>query len=167
MLLRPDLRVNAVYDLSPDVLKGHAIEGVMVDLDDTLVPAKSETMEPRFREWLGDLKEASVPTLILSNGWPKRVAKWSEELGLEAFSLVGKPWWFAYRRGLKVLGTPASNTAMVGDQLFTDVLGANLAGLKSILVAPLSPGGMPHTRAARRLEARILKGGHGGRSLNR
>ena len=159
--------VNAVYELSPDMLNRHAIKGVMVDLDDTLVASKSETMEPKFRQWISDLQAANVPTLILSNGWPERVARWSKELGVEAFALVGKPWWFAYRRGLKKLGTPARDTAMVGDQLFTDVLGANLAGLKSILVAPLSPGGMPHTRAARRLEARILKGGHGGRSLNR
>lgn len=167
MLLRPDLVVNAVHEVSPEVLRRHGIKGVMVDLDDTLVASKSETIQLPFRQWISELKEAGFPTLILSNGWPERVAKWSKELDLEGFALVGKPWWFAYKRGLKKLGTPARETAMIGDQLFTDVLGANLAGLTSILVSPLSPGGTLHTRAARKLEARILKGGHGGRSLNR
>ena len=137
----------------------------MVDLDDTLVASGSRAMASSFRDWLSQLEQAGIPTLILSNGTPSRVRSWSSELGVQGLALVGKPFGFAYQRGLKRLGTPAGETAMVGDQLFTDILGANLAGLKSVLVTPLSPGGLPHTRFARKLEALILKGGPGGRSL--
>lgn len=158
-MLRPDLIVNAVHDLTPAVLDSHSIQGLMVDLDDTLVASKSVELAGSFRDWLEQLQTAQVPVLILSNGHPERVRHWSQELGVKGLALVGKPFWFAFRRGLALLGTPASATAMVGDQLFTDVLGANLAGLKSVLVTPLSTGGLPHTRVLRRLESRILKGG--------
>ncbi len=129
----------------------------MVDLDDTLVASNSPDIASSFHDWVEVLKAEKVPLLILSNGHPRRVRQWSRDLGVPGLALVGKPLWFGFRRGLAVLGTRADETAMVGDQLFTDVLGANLAGLVSVLVTPLSAGGLPHTRAARRLEAALLR----------
>lgn len=149
--------VNAVPDLAPAVLRQHGIRAVMVDLDDTLVASNSPDITSSFHDWVVGLKTAGVPLLILSNGHPQRVRQWSQTLEVPGLALVGKPFWFAFRRGLALLGTKAHETAMVGDQLFTDVLGANLAGLVSVLVTPLSPGSLPHTRAARKLEAAILK----------
>jgi HAD superfamily phosphatase (TIGR01668 family) len=134
----------------------------MVDLDDTLVAAQAEQLEPRFKAWLQALKDAGSAVILLSNGSPERVRRWSQELGLDALALVGKPWPWAFRKGLRRLGTAAHQTAMVGDQLFTDVLGANWAGIMSILVAPLSAGALPHTRALRNLERLILGGERGG-----
>jgi hypothetical protein len=78
---------------------------------------------------------------------------------VEGLALVGKPFSFAFARGLRRLKMSPSETAMVGDQLFTDVLGANLAGILSILVRPLTAGLLPHTRLTRRLEDLILKRG--------
>lgn len=130
----------------------------MVDLDDTLVASHSQTMSNEYRTWLESLKAANIALLLLSNGHPKRVNYWSKELGIEGLALVGKPLSCAYRRGLKRLGKTAAHTAMVGDQLFTDVLGAKRLGIKSILVRPLSNGGLPHTRMFRKLEQIILKG---------
>jgi len=89
------------------------------------------------------------------------------DLGVRAFALSGKPFGFAFRRALRALGSEARHTAMVGDQLFTDVLGANCAGMISILVTPLSPGRHAHTRAARQLERWVLKGGGHGRPVDR
>ena len=163
MLLKPDLMVNNVHALTPALLHEHGIRALMVDLDDTLVASNHDRMDSEFKAWVTNL---DIPLVILSNGHPARVRKWSQELGVRGLALVGKPFWFAFRRGLRLLGSRAEDTAMVGDQLFTDVFGANLAGLKSVLVTPLSPGGLPHTRLARRLEAYIL-GGQGGRSLYR
>ncbi len=138
----------------------------MVDLDDTLVPSGGEMLSDSAREWLLSMREAGFPVLILSNGTRLRVDRWKAELELPGFHLVGKPFWFAYRRGLRMLGTKAEETLMVGDQIFTDVLGANLAGVTSVLVEPLSVGTLVHTRLLRKVEQRILKGGHG-ESLNR
>lgn len=149
--------IAAVPDLVPSVLKRHGIRAVMVDLDDTLVASNSLDITSSFRDWVASLKEADVPLLILSNGHPQRVRQWSQTLDVPGLALVGKPFGFGFRRGLRLLGSQAHETAMVGDQLFTDVLGANLAGLVSVLVTPLSAGGLPHTRAARKLEAALLR----------
>jgi uncharacterized protein len=159
MVLEPDLMVSSVNELTPQVLRQHGIRAVMVDLDDTLVARKSHSLAPLFRTWLASLKAEQMPVLILSNGQPARVAHWANELGIQGFALVGKPFRFAFRRGLKALGMSAAETVMIGDQLFTDVLGAKLMGMKSILVQPLSPHGLPHTRVLRKVEKLLLKRG--------
>jgi hypothetical protein len=159
MFLEPDLMVGSVSELTPQLLGQYGIKAVMVDLDDTLVARKSSHLAPIFRSWLASLKEARMPVLILSNGKPERVAHWANELGIKGFALVGKPFRFAFRRGLKALGMAAAETVMIGDQLFTDVLGAKLMGMKSILVQPLSPHGLPHTRVLRKVEKLLLKRG--------
>lgn len=162
-MLRPDIVVQETREITPELLRRHGVEGVLVDLDDTIVASGSEEMAAGTREWLLGLQAGGFPLLILSNGERKRVARWAGEFGIPGLHLSGKPFAPAFRRGLRLLGTPAERTAMVGDQLFTDVLGANLAGMVSVLVAPLSPGKLLHTRAIRRLERRLLRGGgHGG-----
>lgn len=157
MMLRPDAVVASVTEVTPDFLRARGVRAVMVDLDDTLLAAGSDRLEPPFRAWLASLRAAGIPVVILSNGTHSRVARWAEELELIGLALTGKPWGRAFRRGLAELGTPARETAMVGDQLFTDVFGANRAGLVSVLVAPLSPGLLPHTRVLRHLERFLLR----------
>ncbi|HEX7021242.1 MAG TPA: YqeG family HAD IIIA-type phosphatase [Trueperaceae bacterium] len=166
MLLRPSLRVDELHQVDPALLVARGIRAVMVDLDDTLVATGSDRVATRHRKWLASLQEAGLEVLILSNGNRDRVTQWSRTLGIDGLALVGKPFGFAFRRGLRQLGRRASETAMIGDQLFTDVLGANLTGIMSILVTPLSPGGLPHTRALRQLERMIL-GGPRGSSIHR
>jgi uncharacterized protein len=157
MMLRPDAVVASVTEVTPDFLHARGVRAVMVDLDDTLLASGSDLLEPLFRAWLETLRGAGVPVVILSNGTQTRVARWAQELGVVGLPLMGKPLARAFRQGLAELGTPAHETAMVGDQLFTDVLGANLVGMVSILVTPLSPGKLLHTRALRRLERVLLR----------
>lgn len=157
MMLRPDAVVSTVTEVTPDFLRERGVRAVMVDLDDTLLAAGSDLLEPLFGGWLESLRCAGVPVVILSNGTQARVARWAQELGVVGLPLMGKPLGRAFQQGLAQLGTPPHETAMVGDQLFTDVLGANLAGMVSILVTPLSPGKLLHTRALRRLERVLLK----------
>ena len=167
MLLRPNFIFDKVSEVTPGFLRERGIRAVMVDLDDTLVAGGTSTLDPTFTSWLSDLKAARLPILILSNGSRTRVAQWSQNLGVSGLSLVGKPFIFAFRRGLKRLGSKANETVMIGDQLFTDILGANVAGMTSILVTPLSPGNLLHTRVLRHLETRILRGGDRGGSIHR
>ncbi len=166
-MLKPDFILKNAYLVSPEFLNKHNIKAILVDLDDTIVASKSDYIADEYRIWIKKLKETAVPLLILSNGSPKRVKYWSKELELEAFSLVGKPFSFAFKRALKRLDSTAKDTVMIGDQVFTDILGANLAGLKTILVKPLSPGGLWHTRAIRNLEKIILKGEDNARIIYR
>ncbi len=153
--MEPDLMVDAAYQLTPEVLKRHEIQAVMVDLDETLVASGSSQLKQSFYGWIVSLKKADVPVLILSNGTHERVDHWSKELKVSGYALSGKPF-FGFGKALKELGTPPAHTAMIGDQLFTDILGAKLAGIKSIWVEPLSTGGLVHTQLLRKLE-RFLK----------
>lgn len=172
-VLTPDLRVGAAHEVGVELLAECGIEGVLIDMDDTLLPSNADTVAPRYRSWIEGLLACGLKMLIFSNGERKRTLRVGESLGVAAIPLVGKPFRFAFRRGLDRLGTEPAATAMIGDQLFTDILGANLAGITSILVEPLSPGGLPHTRWARRLEGRILarhpqtERGSRGRSIHR
>jgi hypothetical protein len=113
------------------------------------------------------LRTSGVRLAIVSNGRPRRVATVSRALDVPGAALVGKPWPRAFRRGLEVLDLPASDVAMVGDQLFTDVAGARAAGLRTVLVRPLSSAGLPHTRLLRRLERRVLEGRRRGGPVHR
>lgn len=148
-----------MHEVTPALLAEAGIRALLVDVDDTLLSSTATDLEPRILEWFAELRAAAVPVAILSNGSQARVAQIAAQVGVPALSLAGKPLGTAFRRGLKLLGNPEpDSTAMVGDQVFTDVLGARQAGLKSILVKPLSPGKLPHTRLARRLERLVLKG---------
>jgi len=166
-MLRPDLHVASVTDVAVDWLRARGVRGLLIDADDTLVVRDAGPLGTEVRAWLAAVQAAGIGVALLSNGTPKRIAELAADLGVPAFALAGKPFGFAFRRGLRALGTEPAHTAMVGDQLFTDVLGANCAGLISILVTPLSPGRHAHTRAARRLERWVLTGGDRGRPVDR
>lgn len=157
-MLKPDLRVSSVHEVTPALLESAGVSSLLVDVDDTLLGAATDELEPEVPNWFASLKEGGVNVAILSNGTPERVARIAEQVSVPALSMAGKPFRTAFRRGLALLGNPApSTTGMVGDQLFTDVLGAKRAGLTSILVDPLSPGKLPHTRFARRIERWVLR----------
>lgn len=165
--IRPDTVVDRVEDLDAAWLTRENLRALMVDLDETLVPAGSLRPSRGVRRWAAGLAEAGVRLLILSNGTPARVRAVARLLDIDGLALVGKPWAPAYRRGLARLGLPARQVAMVGDQLFTDVLGARSYGLRTVLVTPLSSAGLPHTRMLRSLEDRVVRGGGRGRPVHR
>lgn len=165
--LHPDIRLDRVEQLTPAVLAEHGLSGLLVDLDETIVPAGSLRPSRAVRGWLRGLSEIGIPVVILSNGAPKRVRVVSRALRIDGLALIGKPWRPAFRRGLATLNVPADRVAMVGDQLFTDVLGARSFGLRTVLVRPLSTAGLPHTRALRRVEEWFLRGGGHGRPVHR
>lgn len=167
VIFRPDLRVDRVEQLSLAYLAEHGVRGLLLDLDETLLPAAATEPTPQVVAWARSLTDAGIRLAIVSNGRPERVRLTAAKLGVPGRWLTGKPWPGAYRAGLRQLGVPAGEAAMVGDQLFTDVAGARAAGLRTILVPPLSNAGLPHTRLLRRLEQVVLRGGDRGRPVHR
>ncbi len=159
--------VDSVCQVTPDLLRSRGVKGVLVDVDDTLLAASADVLTGEVEVWLRGLAAHGFPVVLLSNGERGRVRALADRLGVAGLPMSGKPLRAAFRRALALTGTAATESAMVGDQLFTDVVGANLAGLTSILVRPLSPGKLPHTRFARVLERMILKGGARGRPIDR
>jgi len=155
-LLAPRYRVRVVTDLTPSVLRAWQIEGLMLDLDNTLVPWKGTTPPGHVGVWLEELRRSSIPACLVSNNVSERVRAAAATLALP-FSLGGyKPGVSKLRYALGVLGTSPSRTAMVGDQLFTDILAGNRLGVPTVLTAPLSPREAIHTRMLRHVERLAL-----------
>jgi len=153
-LFRPYKYIENLTDLSSAELEQDGISYLLIDLDDTLVASYANDIDQGFVGWLEQLQADGIKIIVLSNGKAKHVASWLKRLDLEGIALSGKPLPIAFARVLKKFApnkANRSNCAMLGDQLFTDVLGANIYGLRSILVKPLSAG-KPHTKLLRKLE---------------
>ena len=166
-MLAPDLQVDDVTQVTVAWLRERGLRAVLVDADDTLVPGDDGPVAPEAVAWAREVRAAGVLLAILSNGTAERVAALGRQLEVPAFALAGKPFSFAFRRAVRSLGAEPATTAMIGDQLFTDVLGARCAGLTSVLVTPLTPGRHAHTRWVRRLERWVLAGGDRARPVDR
>ncbi|MDV6373099.1 YqeG family HAD IIIA-type phosphatase [Deinococcus arenicola] len=163
-LLRPDDLIDDIQSITPEFLARRGLRGLLLDLDNTLVPYGSyeEAAAAGMFRWARELRDSGTLLYLLSNATGRRAAFWLERLGLAGVSLAGvglagKPHPRAYRRALAELGLPAHQAGMVGDQLFTDVLGGNLCGMHTILVRPIVNNSLPHTRVARQLERAVLR----------
>ncbi len=155
-VLKPDDLLPHISDITPEFLAARGLRGLLLDLDNTLVPYGSYADEAEMLHWARELRGAGIRLYLLSNATGKRAAFWLERLGFAGVGLAGKPNPRAFARAAAELGLPPQQVGMVGDQVFTDVLGGNLAGLHTILVRPLVVNALPHTRAARRLERLVL-----------
>jgi HAD superfamily phosphatase (TIGR01668 family) len=158
-LLRPHDVIDDILSITPEFLARRGLRGLLLDLDNTLVPYGSyeEAAAAGMFRWARELRDSGTGLYLLSNATGRRAAFWLERLGFSGVGLAGKPHPRAYRRALAELGLPAHQVGMVGDQLFTDVLGGNLSGMHTILVRPIINNSLPHTRLARQLERAVLR----------
>lgn len=135
--LVPDERVSSVIDIDPEALSAKGIRGLILDLDDTLVDQFEKTPTEAVCGWISRAK-GSLQVVILSNNRSRRrVAPVADLLDVPFIHLALKPLLFGFIKSLKLMGLPANEVAVVGDQLFTDVLGGRRLGSYTILVEPL------------------------------
>ena len=126
-------------DIGPAQLVKWGIRGVVLDLDNTLVLWHGLEVSTEVREWVRALHEAGIKMCLLSNTHkPKRVRVVAEDLGIHFVGGGAKPRRRGFRKAIEVMGVKAEETAVVGDQLFTDIWGGNRTGLKTILVEPIA-----------------------------
>ena len=156
-LLKPDCTLESFLDITPNFLLERHLRGLLLDLDNTLIPYASREDAPEVVAWVGGLLEQGVQLYLLSNATHGRVAFWVEKLQFTGVGLASKPFPRAFEKAIRGMQLEPRQVAMVGDQLFTDVLGGNLAGAYTILVKPLSDNALPHTRIIRRLERSVMK----------
>ena len=159
--LQPDARLEDVYHITPEYLRALGLRGLALDLDNTIVPYGDNRENLRLTIWVAGLSAAGVRAVLVSNAMPERVRLWSGRLGVPGLALAGKPWPWGFRRAARRMKLAPSEVAVVGDQLFTDVLGGKLAGSFTILVTPISSNSLPHTRLARYAERLLLSRSHG------
>ena len=155
---RPKLYAAAINQIDPDELRRRGIRGAIVDLDNTLVGFRALVPLEEDALWVARATRAGVKVLVLTNNgtpWASNVAK---DLGVPCIPRARKPLPHGFRRALKVLELEPREAVVIGDQLFTDVLGAKLAGLDVILVDPLVRHDPWNTRPLRWIEAVIMRG---------
>lgn len=133
----PALTLDKVQDISVNVLEKKDIKGLILDIDNTLVPPNMKEADENAVKWIENMKAAGFKVCIVSNASKKRVIKFNERLKLNAIHRASKPGTKAFLKAARLLDFKNNNIAVVGDQIFTDIFGGNRAGMFTILVNPI------------------------------
>ena len=136
--LYPGEYVSSTYNIDFDKLYKAGYRGIIFDIDNTLVPHGAPADE-RAIALFGHLKELGFSCMLLSNNKEPRVKMFNDAVYVNYMFKAGKPKPSGYKKAMETLGTDTTNTIFVGDQIFTDVVGANLAGIRTFLVKPIHP----------------------------
>lgn len=157
MLLKPNIKLERVTDITLEILKKYNITDLILDVDNTLSTHHGQVLTDGLEEWLELMKQEGIGLMVLSNSKEERVKPFAAKINLPFISLGLKPLPFGYRRALKALGSNRKNTAIVGDQIFTDVLGGNMVGVKTLLLTPIKLETTKGFRFKRWLERIVFK----------
>jgi len=155
--LVPDEYVASVYDIDFEGLKKRGIDGLIIDIDNTLVRWGAKTADHRVVEWFARLEELGFKACLLSNNTKDRVVKFTEAVRIPAVYRAAKPGKRAFRKAMSAMGRNSSTTAVIGDQVFTDIYGGNRLGLYTVLVMPIDEKEFITTRLVRKLERAFLE----------
>ncbi len=155
-MFRPDGYAPRLSRVSLDDLAARGFRGIIVDLDNTLVGYGVHDLAEEDRAWVANARDHGFGICLVSNNFTGRVERICTDLGVPGISSALKPLPRGFLAALKVLGTPRAATVVVGDQLFTDVLGAKILGLHAILTEPLVAKDWLGTRVLRFLERLLL-----------
>lgn len=155
--LRPDFRLRRVHDIPLAALLARGIRGIVLDLDNTIVPWSQVQVPPEIADWLREARAAGMGLCIVSNASRSgRVERVAQAIGAEWVAGAIKPRRRAFREAMRRLGTKPEQTAVIGDQILTDIWGGNRAGLYTILVDPLARKEFPMTTLSRWAERLLL-----------
>ena len=138
-LFKPTFALNSVLEITPASLKIHGIKGLILDVDNTLTTHDNPVPAEGVPEWIADMKKHGIKLIIVSNNRAERVIPFARMLKLKFIPNGAKPLPMGIMRAVRKLGLPKSEVCAVGDQIFTDILGANLAGIRSAFVEPIEP----------------------------
>ncbi|MGO8689981.1 MAG: YqeG family HAD IIIA-type phosphatase [Thermoguttaceae bacterium] len=156
--LTPDYRVAKVEALSLDLLRQWGIDALLLDADCTLKRYRATEVTPEVAAWLRAMRTAGIGLCLISNGYGRRIGEFAGRLDLPFVARAMKPLPMGCRTALRTMAFPPASTALVGDQVFADVLAGRLAGLKTILVEPIHPEEEPwYTRLKRPAQRWVLR----------
>ena len=132
--LLPNLITDALTDVTPEMLKDRNIRLLMLDFDNTIVPYTTSTPTGEMDAWLRGFASSDIQVCVVSNSHKDRVKIFCEGYGIPCITHAKKPFTKGIRECLEKFAVPAADAALVGDQIFTDTLGGNSAGVTTILV---------------------------------
>ncbi len=152
----PKAYFNNIKDITIEFLQTHNIKGLLIDVDNTLIDYNKNILDG-VKEWIDKMRDEGVKLCILSNTNNKlKVQNVSRYLDIPYIFFAMKPLKNGFKKGMKKLKLESKNIAVIGDQLLTDVLGANRSNMYSILVKPIHEKDIFITKLKRPLERKIM-----------
>lgn len=139
-LLQPDLVLdNIILGLTPEIIQRHQLRGLVLDVDETLIPIRQAEIDPEVVRWAAMVRSHAQLWLVSNNINTQRIRRIADRLDAPYIAGAGKPSRRRIRQALQAMNLPNHQVAIVGDRLFTDVLVGNRIGLFTILVEPMVP----------------------------
>ena len=132
--LLPRVLARSLTELTPRLLEERGIRLLMLDFDNTIVPYTTDVPTGEMISWLRDMRKSSIQLCVVSNSRKDRVRRFCEKYGLDCITHARKPFQKGIRECLAKYGIPPFQAALAGDQIYTDTLGANRAGVMPILL---------------------------------
>lgn len=153
----PDMYQKSIYHIDYDKLKDNGIKCLLIDLDNTCVPFKDKVPNKKLIDLFETLKDMDFKVIIFSNATKKRLLPFKNKLGVDCSASSKKPSGKKMQKIIKMFEYDLSEVAIIGDQLYTDILCGNRVGVKTILVNPMSKDDLVFTKIFRLLEKRKYK----------
>ena len=130
----PAIILDAVTDITPELLNRYGVRLLMMDFDNTIVPYTTDVPTQEVSQWLNAMQESGISLCVVSNSKNDRVRIFCDNYGLDCITHAKKPFSKGIRECFEKYGLRPRECALVGDQIFTDTLGANGCGVRPILV---------------------------------
>lgn len=156
-LLCPKMYVPSLAEVDLNGLKEQGIRAIMLDLDNTILPWKDHNVPDQSREWIRSALGCGMKLCIASNTHnPKRLRKIADGLGVPYMHKLVKPRRKGLRAAMAMMDSTTETTAIIGDQIFTDILGGNRLRILTILVKPMHKREFIGTKFSRMLERPVM-----------
>jgi len=155
-LLRPKQIYNSIFDIPLERLYRDGIRGVIIDLDNTLTEWNNSELSRETIKWIERAGKVGLKLCFVSNNSDERVREIAKIVEVPFVARARKPRRRSFLRAMEIMQTRSEETAVIGDQVFTDMLGGNRLRLLTILVTPISKHEFIGTRFVRLLEKLIL-----------
>ena len=157
MLIKPKYYFKRITDITVEDFQKMKVDTVILDVDNTITLQKAKYFIEGAEQWLDKMKSFGIKLIILSNAKPDRMSGFAKKVGLPFVALGLKPLPFGYWRSAKRAGSKIKNCCIIGDQLFTDILGGNIARCKTVLVSPTELETSFGFKIKRKMERILLK----------
>jgi len=153
----PSLYVDEISEIPLAMLKKKGISGLIIDLDNTIAPWDQPMLTQSAEKWLYQAKTSGFKICLVSNSIISRVNYFKEELNIPGIPMAQKPRRTSFRKAMGTMALSEKQVAVIGDQIFTDVLGGNRLNLYTILVNPINRKEFFFTRLVRLAEKFVIK----------
>ena len=135
-IFKPKKRIDKMIDITPAMLREMDVKALLLDIDNTMTTHNNPVPADGVQDWIDRMKAEGFALMVVSNNNGQRVRTFSELVGLEFEGSAKKPLPVGFRRACQRLGVAPREAAVVGDQIFTDILGGNLLGACTVMTVP-------------------------------